>query len=161
MNRIMSLTFVVFLVYFLIIFGALVLFAYFVETVRQHFSSARAIWIAVCVAHLIAILAFDHYHPDIPGNLDEPRFAEQFQWLSILPMLLYCFPSSVFSFALGAALQNGVLCPIFGPQACDSELAFVAIWWLVPVTLGYLQWFKLLPRLLRKFERRFPTQVIS
>ena len=153
-------TLIVFLLYFLVIFGALVLLAYFVVALRRNLRSARVFWIAVCVVHLIAILAFDYYHPSIAGSADEPRFAEQFQWLSIFPTLLYCFPSSVFSFGLAAALSH-VLCSIVGEQACDSELAFVLIWWLIPVTFGYLQWFKVFPLLLKKFQERFPKPAVS
>ena len=108
----------------------------------------------------MAILAFDYYHTSMPGRLDESRFAEQFQWLSTLPTLIYCFPSSVFSFALGAAMSR-VLCSIVGEQVCDSEVAFVIIWWLIPVTLGYLQWFKVFPPLLKKFQKRFPRPAVS
>jgi hypothetical protein len=151
---------IVFLVYFLVIFGALVLLAYFVVALRRNLRSARAIWIAICVAHLIALLAFDHYRSSMPGSLEESRFAEQFQWLSFPPILLYCFPSSVFSFALGAALSRG-LCSIVGEEACDSELAFVLIWWLIPVTFGYLQWFKVFPPLLKKFQKRYPKPAVS
>ena len=150
---------IIFLVYFLVIFGAAVLFAYFVVALRRNLKSARAIWIAICLVHLIAILAFDYYHPSIAGSADEPRFAEQFQWLSIFPTLLYCFPSSVFSFGLAAALSH-LLCSVVGEQACDSELAFVSIWWLIPVTLGYLQWFMVFPPLLKKFEKRLSGMVV-
>jgi hypothetical protein len=140
-------------VYFLVIFlAALLLAAFFLVAVR-YLSSPLTVWISICVVHLIAILAFEYYHPSVPGNLDEPRIAEQSQWLLIFPPLLYCFPSSVLSYALGAALSLSV-CPIFGPQACDSELVSVGIWWLIPVVLGYLQWFKLFPWLLMKFEKR-------
>jgi hypothetical protein len=155
-------TLIIFLLYFLVIFGALVLLAYFVVALRRNLRSARVFWIAVCVAHLIGLLAFDYYHSyhsSMPGSLEESRFAEQFQWLSNLPTLFYCFPSSVFSFALGAALSRG-LCSIVGEQACDSELAFVLIWWLIPVTFGYLQWFKVLPLLLKKFQERFPRPAV-
>jgi hypothetical protein len=72
--------------------------------------------------------------------------------------MLYCFPSSLLSFPLGALL-NHVLCSIAGPKACDavthSMLAFLAISWLPPVTVGYLQWFTLLPWTLRKRKKRF------
>ena len=147
-----------FLSYFLIIFIALVPIAFFAFFVARHFRPARAVWITVCVVHLIAFLAFDYHHPEIPGNHAEPRFAEAFQWFSLLPTMIYCFPSSMLSWPLGAAL-NRVLCA--RPETCDSMLVLVPIWWLIPVTLGYLQWFALFPWLLKKFEQRSPQIVDS
>jgi|HubBroStandDraft_6_1064221.scaffolds.fasta_scaffold207209_2 hypothetical protein len=145
---------------FLLILGIFVSCAYFVGAVRRNPNSARTIWIAICLAHLIAILTFDYYHSDIARNIDEPHVMEQSVWLDNFPTMLYCFPSSVLSFALGAAL-NHVLCSIAGPKACDSVMnsmsEFVAILWLLPVTIGYLQWFKLVPWLLKKFEKRTPA----
>jgi hypothetical protein len=148
------------LVVFLFILGIFVFFRYLLGAVRRNFRSARAIWIAICLVHLAAILAFNYYHPDIPGSPDEPRVGENFMGLSIFPTLIYCFPSSVLSFALGAFIDN-LLCPIAGPQACDSTSAYLAIWWLLPVALGYLQWFTLIPWLLKKSEKRLPAWAIS
>ena len=145
----------IFVAYFLPILGLLALFAYFVGAVRRNLRSARAFWIAVCVIHLTAVLAFDYYHPVIPGKLDDPHMLEESQWLSNFPTFVYCFPSSMLSLALEAAVSH-VLCPIIGSQACDSNLAFVGIWWLIPVTLGYLQWFKSVPWMLKKYETRSP-----
>jgi hypothetical protein len=149
---------------FLLILGIFVFFTYFVGAIRRNLSSARAIWIAICGVHLIAILALEYYHSDIARNIDEPHVREQSVWLYNFPTLLYCFPSSVLSFALGASLDR-MLCSIAGPKACDammdSFLAFVAIWWLPPVTLGYLQWFALTPWLLKKFEKRLPALTTS
>jgi hypothetical protein len=144
-----------------VLFGVVIFCTYFlVLAVQRHFRSARVIWLGICAVHLIAVLAFEYYHPETAGNLDEHRFAEQFQWLSTYPILVYCFPSSLFSFALGVAL-NRTFCSVVDSQTCDSELAFVAIWWLIPVALGYLQWFKLTPWLLKKLEKRFPALMTS
>jgi hypothetical protein len=146
------------LIYFLIFLIVLVALVWFGKLVVRDFRSARAIWISICIVHLMAFLAYDYYHPEIPGDPNQPRFAEQFQGISLLPMMAYCFPSSVLSYALGAALDH-VLCPSL--EACDSMLVFVPIWWLMPVTLGYLQWFRLFPWLLKKFENRPPAPGIS
>jgi hypothetical protein len=149
----------IFLLYFLPIVGLFALFAYFVGAVRRNFRSARAIWIAVCLVHLTALLAVDYYHPVVPGKLDDPHILEESQWLSNFPTFVYCFPSSILAIALEWAVSS-VLCPIVGEQACDSELAFVGLWWLIPVTLGYLQWFILLPWLFKTSERRSPELAI-
>ena len=141
---------------FLLILGILAFCAYFIGAVRRNFRTARVIWIAICVVHLIAILALEQHYPSIAGSPDEPHIAEQFQWLSIFPMLVYCFPSSIFSFALGVGVDN-LLCRIVSARACDSEFAFVAIWWLLPVTLGYLQWFAFVPWFLKRSEKRLPA----
>jgi hypothetical protein len=142
----------IFLAYALCFFGLLVATIWFGRFALEHFKSARAIWVALVVAHLMAILAFEYYHLSIGGNLDEPRLAEQSQWLSNFPTMIYCFPSSILSFSITFVLSR-LLCPVIGPQACDGELVFVGIWWLIPVTLGYLQWFKALPYLHRKFAK--------
>jgi hypothetical protein len=155
MDLLLILTYWLFM--FLLILGVLVFVAYFVGVVRRKPNSARAIWITICLVHLIAILALEYYHSDIARNIDEPRVMEQSVWLYNFPTLLYCFPSSVLSWALGAGLDR-LLCSIAGPKACDSMMnsmsEFVAIWWLLPVTIGYLQWFKLVPWLLKRFEKR-------
>lgn len=142
----------IFLAYLLSFFCLLVATIWFGRYVLRHFSSARAIWLAVVVAHLMAILAFEYYHLNIGNNLDEPRLAEQSQWLSNFPTMIYCFPSSILSFSFTFILSRS-LCPIIGSQACDGVLVFVSIWWLIPVTLGYLQWFKAVPYLHKKFAK--------
>lgn len=148
------------LLVFLLVLGILVSLAYFIGAIRRNLSSARTIWISICVVHLIGILALDYYHSDIARNIDEPYIREQSVWLYNFPTLLYCFPSSVLSWALGAGLDR-LLCSIAGPKAYDSMMnsmfEFVAIWWLLPVTIGYLQWFKLVPWLLKRFEKRTPA----
>lgn len=148
----------IFLAYALCFFGLLVATIWFGSFALRHFKSARAIWMAVVVAHLIAILAFEYYHQSIPGPLDEPRVAEQSQWLSNFPTMIYCFPSSVLSFSFTYILSR-LLCPTFGEQACDGMFVFVGLWWLIPVTLGYLQWFKALPFLHKKFAK--PTSMAA
>jgi uncharacterized membrane protein YbhN (UPF0104 family) len=149
---------------FSVVLGLYVFFVYFVGAIRQNLPSARAIWISICVIHLMAILVFEYYHSHIVANFDEPQVREQSVWLFNFPTMLYCFPSSVLSFPLEAAL-NHVLCSIAGPKACDammdSLLASVAIWWLPPVTLGYLQWFKLVPWLLKRFEKQTSAMTTS
>ena len=142
----------IFLAYALCFFGFLLATVWFGRFALRHFKSARAIWVAVVVAHLTAILAFEYYHPSIGNSLDEPRIAEQSQWLSNFPTMIYCFPSSILSFSFTFMLSR-LLCPIIGEQACDGTLVFVGLWWLIPVTLGYLQWFKALPYLHKKFAK--------
>lgn len=142
----------IFFAYALCFFGFLLAIVWFGRFVLRHFKSARALWVVVVLAHLTAILAFKYYHPSIPGNLDEPRVAEQSQWLSNFPTMIYCFPSSVLSFSF-TYIFSRLLCPIVGEQACDGMLVFVGLWWLIPVTLGYVQWFQALPYLHKKFAK--------
>ena len=142
----------IFLAYALCFFGLLLATFWFGLFALRHFKSARAIWVAVVLAHLTAILAFEYYHPSIPGNLDEPRVAAQSQWLSNFPTMIYCFPSSILSFSFTYILSR-LLCPIIGEQACNGMLVFVGLWWLIPVTLGYVQWFQALPYLHKKFAK--------
>ncbi len=142
----------IFLAYSLCFFCVLGATVWFGRFALRHFKTARAVWVAVAVAHLMAVFAFEYYHPSIRGDLNEPRLAEQSQWLSNFPTMIYCFPSSILSFSFTFILSR-LLCPIIGPGSCDGELAFVSIWWLIPVTLGYLQWFKALPYLHKKFAK--------
>ncbi len=147
-----ALLILVFLGYTLCFFVLLLATAWFGRFVLRHFKSARAVWVAVVLAHLTAILAFEYYHPSIPGSFDEPRVAEQSQWLSNFPTMIYCFPSSILSLSF-TFIMSRWLCPIIGEQACDGMLVFVGLWWLIPVTLGYFQWFKALPYLHKKFAK--------
>lgn len=111
----------IFLAYALCFFGLLLATVWFGRFALGHFKSARAIWVAVVVAHLMAILAFEYYHPSMGNSLDEPRIAEQSQWLSNFPTMIYCFPSSILSFSFTFMLSR-LLCPIIGAQACDGML---------------------------------------
>ena len=147
-----ALLILVFLAYTLCFFVLLVATTWFGRLVLRDSKSARALWVAVVVAHLMAVFVFEYYHPSIGNNLDEPRIAEQSQWLSNFPTMIYCFPSSILSFSFTFILSRS-LCPIIGDQACDGMLVFVGLWWLIPVTLGYLQWFKALPYLHKKFAK--------
>jgi hypothetical protein len=109
------------------------------------------------VIHLISLLAFDYYcAAPVAGSEAEPRFNEQAYFLAFFPPMIYSFPASMVYFPVLGGLAY-YLCTVVGLHFCQSTSGISGTitdvgWWLVSVTIGYLQWFKVFPRLFKALE---------
>jgi hypothetical protein len=104
---------------------------------------AKCLWIAGCVAVLVATLyLFD----------DKPNSDVEF--LLVYGMLILAFPISLVLLLFGDA-AGYVAYSVSGYASSTNRPGFV-ITWLFFFIPGYWQWFKLLPRLVGRMRRGNP-----
>jgi hypothetical protein len=102
---------------------------------------AGAAWLALCVATLIFAAALDQ------------RAGEHFLWEG---MTVLAFPASYV--AMGVALIGGIAGQIFLALSPNAWIA-LPLAWLCFLIAGYLQWFVLVPKLVRTLRRRAAVPV--
>jgi hypothetical protein len=102
---------------------------------------AGAAWLALCVATLVFAAALDQ------------RTGARFLWEG---MTILAFPASCV--AMGVALIGGIAGQIFLGLSPNAWIA-LPLAWLCSLIAGYLQWFVLVPKLVRTLQRRAAVPV--
>jgi uncharacterized membrane protein YedE/YeeE len=105
------------------------------------------VWVSLALVCLILALILFH---DFPINEGRPNDGVE----SVLGyfMLVLCFPSGWISLALIKLVQT--IASATTGKVIPTSYAWLTVEWLVFLVTGYVQWFVLLPWLLRKWQTR-------